>query len=144
MWVVAPVTSVGFVLAFARHRGALIGVPLVVVATLLLHPHPVRALGLGLLAYVAILAAAGLSGLAFAAIGHRLLRVPYIGAPLGFSLSALPYTLCLGFAVGIGKGTPWREWPSDANLFASGLVAILIGAMITLAYRTADTTSDTH
>ena len=141
-WVVGPFFAASFVLAFAVHRGALIGVPLITLAVLILSDDPWRILGTMGLLYGVVLVAAVLSGVVFAAVGHWLMRIPRIGTFVAFSVSALPYTLALGYVITFAKGAPWRAPPSEAHRFAAGFTALLFGGMAAWAEQSVDKESD--
>ena len=138
LWTVAPYTSVLFVLAFAGRRGALVVLPLLALAAFVFSPHPFRIIGAAAALYALILVAAALSGLVFAAVGHRLLRVPWVGDLLGFSLSAFPYTGALAYAMAVAKGAPWRSLPGGEVWVVATFVAVLIGGVFAHVRRSED------
>ena len=149
LWIVAPWLAVSFVLAFAVWRGTLLALPVLIAAAFLLSPTPWLLLGAGVLLYALILVSAAVSGLVFAAVGPPLLRVPWIGTFAAFTLSALPYTAALGYAIEVARGAPWRSIPGREFLVVAFFVAMVIGGIFAAVRRsdaapTGDDASDSR
>ena len=135
-WLRPSAVGVAFVVAVGISRGAMVIVPLLVVATLIWSPTPVAHLLAFAAVYVVALVGAAVGGLAYHFVGRHLLRVPYVGTFLAAIVTVVPYAYSLLPFVRL-KDVPLsfsRPTP-DEHVAALGLAAFVATAFTCGWYR---------
>ena len=120
----------GIVLMWMGMRGAIFVIPIAVVYVFITSQTPLADLGKGVTVVALAMLGGALSGLAYSAIGRRLLKFRPIGRYLAGTITLAPYMFVLIYIVDFTKGVGLLHRPTTEDLVIAALMAVFFGVVM--------------